>query len=78
MSAEHTKHAETLVVDGVKYRLAVPWQQLPAQGQELRSIGPHYESEPPDPLFMFMPDIGYVEGLTDAPVHMWKLYKSGK
>lgn len=78
MSAEHTKHAETLFVGGVKYILAVPWKRIPSEGQELRSIGPHYEQVPVDPLFLYMPDASYVEGISDQPTRMSQIYKTGK
>lgn len=59
--------------EGREFRLVTPYRLLPSQVGETRSEGPFYDSVPPDPTYVFLPDARFVLGQLDSPFYMHRL-----
>jgi hypothetical protein len=55
--------------NGNLYVLAVPYREWTGSVGETLSIGPLYEKVPPDIDHQYMPDLGYLEGITGDDEH---------
>lgn len=64
-----------ITLNGVRYVLSVPFRSWTGTVGESLSEGPFYESVPKDPGFVYMPDLAFLQGVTNEPMAMHVIWK---
>lgn len=64
-----------ITLNGVRYVLSVPFRSWVGDSGEQLSEGPFYESEPPSDKYQYMPDLAFLQGVTNEPMAMHVIWK---